>query len=288
MPVDLPGRPVGTKQEAEGRRRSPVPARPREPPVPPDLPLQTADQEWLGITDSDIGNAHVEHLPGRADAPSAQRLSWPGGQARGFPRLESAVEVGRLVQPDLAQARRGQSPREALGTHHDDAAVGTGEGGIRASLRGSTRHSSTLRPMMIAPGTSPSTIRCSSGRMWTSTASGQGGQGCLRRIRPGRHASRRAAHRCRAAPRCAVLPRTPSRRPARFPRRPGPARPQRPRSPRSPGRSARSLSPGSRSSPAAAANRRGCWSPSPRRRARRCAHARARTRPPGRAQAGGG
>ena len=42
--------------------------------------------------------------------------------------------------------------------------------GIRASLRGSSRHSSTLRPMRIAPGTSPSTMRCSSGRMSTSAA----------------------------------------------------------------------------------------------------------------------
>ena len=42
-----------------------------------------------------VSSAHVERLPGRVDAASAQRLGGPGGQARGFPRLEPAVEVCR-------------------------------------------------------------------------------------------------------------------------------------------------------------------------------------------------
>ena len=118
-------------------------------------------------------------LPRRAGLPrhrrrlshGARQLALAHGQARGLPRLETADEIGRAVQPDVLQARGREARRVALVAHDDDLESRDSsprECARRLPGRGATRARCARRSRR--PGSRRRRTRCATGRVSTSNA----------------------------------------------------------------------------------------------------------------------
>jgi hypothetical protein len=121
-----------------------------------------------------VGRAHAR----RTGPGSCQSLD---PTARVDPRLESSDHI-RCIEAEVDQRRR----REAgctRGRKGVPAALDPPKWGVRHSLPGATRHSSTVRGMCSAPGTTPARARVSAALMSMRTASAGTSAGSYLRIR---------------------------------------------------------------------------------------------------------